>query len=409
MPGQALAGLHVVEFTDEIAAYGGRLLADLGAEVTKVEPPGGGRLRHTPPFYHGESDPDSSIAFWVYNTSKRSVVLDLDTAEGQAAAKKLVLSADIVLTDQPVGYLESRGLGYEALSAEKPALIYAQVTGFGSTGPHANWAYTDIVGQATGGVMTLAGEPADPPFRIYGNQADVSASLNASQGILFAVLHMEATGEGQFVDVSAQESMSMSQETAMQTWDMQKRNRTRTGGRGLLPIQLPGLGLYRASDGFVVVNVLAPGGADFHEFVDWMREEGKAEDLDKEPYRDIVGGLNMAYLTRLMADPASAATSLGHLNHVNDVVARFLATMPAKKAYETGQTRRLSLALVSTPKDLAENTQLRARDWFQRLNFEWLNAVLEFPGPPYNMSETPALIRRPPRLGEHTEQVLVTL
>lgn len=409
MPGQALAGLRVVELTDEVGAYAGRLLADLGADVTKIEPPGGGRLRHTPPFYHDEPDVDSSIAFWVYNTSKHSVVLDLETSEGQSAARKLALGADIVLTDYPLPYLAERGLGYESLAAEKPSLIYTAVSGFGATGPHASWAYSDIVGQATGGIMTLAGDPADPPFRIYGNQADSSASLNASQGTLLAVLHMEATGEGQFVDISAQESVSMSQETAMQTWDMQKKNRVRNGGKGLVPIQLPGLGLYKATDGYVVVNVLAPGGADFHEFIDWMRENGMAEDLDEEPYASICNGLNMAYLTRVMADPAAAASSFGHLSHINDVVVRFIAKMPARKAYEDGQTRRLSLALVSTPKDLAENTQLRARDWFQRLDFDALNATLEFPGPPYNLSESPAIIRRPPSLGEHTASILASL
>ena len=135
MPERALEGLRVVEFTDEIGSYAGRLLADLGAEVIKVEPPGGGRQRHTPPFFHGEVGPDTSLAFWVHNTSKKSVVLDLEDAAGGEAALRLASTADVILEDCPVGYLAARGLGYDALAARRPALVYTSVTGFGQTGP----------------------------------------------------------------------------------------------------------------------------------------------------------------------------------------------------------------------------------------------------------------------------------
>ncbi len=240
MTEQALAGVRVVEFTDELGSYCGRLLADLGAEVTKVEPPGGGRQRHSAPFLAGyEGNPDASLPFWVHNTSKQSVVLDLETGDGRAAARKLALAADIVIEDNPVGFLATRGLGYADLHAAKPSLVYTSITGFGQTGPHAGWAYSDIVGQAMGGIMTLAGEPADPPNMIYGHQADVSASIQAAQGTLIALLHAEATGQGQLVDVSAQEAISMSQETAMQTWDFQKKTVVRAGEKGGIPISIP--------------------------------------------------------------------------------------------------------------------------------------------------------------------------
>ena len=230
MAERSLEGLRVVEFTDELGSYCGRLLADLGADVIKVEPPGGGLQRHAGPFVNGfEGDADASLAFWVHNTSKKSVVLDLDLLNAQETARRLALGADVILEDYPVGYLAGRGLGYSDLHAAKPSLVYTSVTGFGQTGPHAAWAYSDIVGQAMGGIMTLAGEAADPPNMLYGRQADVSASIQAAQGTMIAVLHAEATGQGQHVDVSAQESVSMSQETAMQTWDFQKRNRVRTG------------------------------------------------------------------------------------------------------------------------------------------------------------------------------------
>ena len=405
----ALDGVRIVEFCDEIGSYCGRLLADLGAEVIKVEPPGGGIQRLTPPFYRDTVTSDTSIAFWVHNTSKKSVVVDLETTGGRAAAKALALSADIVLEDHPVGYLAARGLGYGDLSAAKPSLVYTSVTGFGQTGPHAGWAYTDLVGQAMGGIMTLAGEMADPPNSIYGNQANISASLHASQGTMLALLHAEATGEGQHVDVSAQEALSMSQETAMMTWDFQKRNRTRTGALGMLPVQLPGAGVYRATDGWVSLFIVAPGGADFPDLVNWMREAGMAGDLDEEPYASLCANLTMRTLTQVIGNPETVASVLPQLTHINEQVKKFIATMPARQAYEEGQARRLLAGIVSTPKDLAENTQLRARDWYESMAFDFLSTTIEFPGPPYRLSETPTHIGRPPRLGEHTEAWLAAL
>ncbi|GIW17560.1 CoA transferase [Tepidiforma sp.] len=409
MPDRALDGIRVVEFADETAAYCGRLLADLGAEVIKVEPPGGGRLRHARPFVKGhEGDPNASLAFWVHNTSKKSVVLDLETDEGRALARRLALTADIVLEDNPVGFLAERGLGYETLRAEKPTIVYTSVTGFGQDGPHAGWAYSDIVGQAMGGIMTLAGEPADPPNMIYGRQADISASIQAAQGTLMALLHAEATGEGQLVDVSAQEALSMAQETAMQTWDFQKRNRVRTGELGMLPIPLPATGVAKCTDGYVSLYILAPAGKDLPALVDWMREKGLQGPLDDEPYRTIVNQLNMAWLTQLMSNPAAAADVLPHIPVITKTILDFFATMSAREAYEEGQQRQLLIGIVSTPKDIAENTQLRARDWFVRIESP-LGGTVEFPGPPYRLSETPAVIARPPRLGEHTDAILAQL
>ncbi|MCK9518862.1 MAG: CoA transferase [Dehalococcoidia bacterium] len=410
MTDRALEGLRVVEFCDELGSYCGRLLADLGAEVIKVEPPGGGLQRRTPPFYKGaEPGPDTAIGFWVHNTSKKSVVLNLETDEGRAKAKQLALTADVVIEDNTPGWMADRGLGFEELRREKPSLVYTSITGFGQDGPHAKWAYSDIVGQATGGIMTLAGEMADPPNTVYGNQSDVSASVQAAQGTLIAVLHADATGEGQHVDVSAQESLSMSQETAMQTWDLQKRNRVRTGERGSLPLTLPALGVYPTKDGYVQLMILAPAGADFPVLVDWMREKGMVGDLDEEPYASLCATLNMAAVTQILGNPESAAGQVPLLMHIHQVVADFFATLTSVEAYEEGQRRTLLIGIVSTPKNLAENTQLRARNWFAQLDFDYLGQELEFPGPPYRLSETPAVIERPPRLGEHTDAILAEL
>jgi crotonobetainyl-CoA:carnitine CoA-transferase CaiB-like acyl-CoA transferase len=410
MPGQALEGVRVVEFCDEIGSYCGRLLAGLGADVIKVEPPGGGRQRHTPPFFQaGPRGPDASLTFWAHNTSKRSVVLNLQTQRGREDALRLALSADVFLEDCPVGYLEAHGLGYAALHGAKPSLVYTSMTGFGQTGPHARWAYADIVGQAMSGIVTLAGSPQAPPYQIYGNQANLSASIHGAQGTLLAVLHAEATGQGQQVDVSAQEATAMAQETAMQFWDLQKKNRFRTGFSGGVPVTLPAMGVYPTSDGWVMTFILSPAGADLPGLIDWMRERGFVEDLDQEPYASLIGRLNMAYITPVLADPHALDDELPEMHHIHDVVAKFLQSMTAREAYEGGQRRHLLVGIVSTPKDLAEDSQLRARNWFRPVTFDYLNRTFEFPGPPFKLSDTPMRITRPPRLGEHTAAVLAEL
>ena len=168
MPEGPLANVRVLEFTDEIGAYCGKLFADLGADVIKVEPPVGESQRHAPPFLDGEPGPDASIAFWAQNTSKRSLALNLHDEAHLARARELALGADIIIEDHLPGSMASVGLGYDDLRGERPDLVYVSVTGFGQTGPHANYAYSDIVGQAMGGVMTLAGHaggPAQPHLR----------------------------------------------------------------------------------------------------------------------------------------------------------------------------------------------------------------------------------------------------
>ncbi len=411
MLARALDGLRVVEFCDEIGSYCGKLLADLGAEVIKIEPPGGGTERHNPPFIKSvEESPDTSLAFWVHNTSKQSVVIDLESEHGSALARCLSLTADVLLEDYPVGHLEERGLGYDALRTERPSLVYSSATGFGQNGTHPSWSYSDLIGQAMGGVMTLAGFPEDPPHLIYGNQANVSASIHAAQGTLLAVLHAEVTGQGQCVDTSAQEAMSISQETAMQTWDMLKTNRVRSGGRGILPLQVPGSGIYEAADGYVFLMVHAPAGRGLTAFVEWMAEHGMSEGLDEEPLSGVVAQLNMRTLTAMLtsgkAEEIEGMTA--QFAEIDEAICEFVKTLPARIVYEEGQNRQLLIGLVSTPADLVTNPQLRARGFYQDFDVE-PGATIEFPGPPYRLSETPALVDRPPRLGEHTSDVLTGL
>lgn len=402
----ALDDVRVLDLAGEIGQYCTKLLADLGADVIKVEPPSGDRVRLLPPFFHDEADPDKSLYWLNLNTSKRSVTLDIEKPEGRALLEKLVATADVVVESFEPGYLEGLRLGYESLAKIRPDVILTSITGFGQTGPHARYKSPDIVGVAMGGIMWLAGDPQDPPNLPPWRQGFVSASIVGAGATLMALLHRDATGEGQHVDVSMQEALSIAQETAMQHWDMLEQLRNRTGERGMLPINVPGFGVYECKDGHVYGYVGAPGGAPWSVLLEWMIEEGKAEDLEDEPYYEFCNNLNLRFLTGLARDTATLAQTIVKLNHVDDVLKRFVATKGKWEMYEEGQRRRLMIGLVATPEDIANNPQLVHRRWLAEVEQPELGGTMRYPGPPYRLSETPwAVRRRPPHAGEHNGEV----
>jgi benzylsuccinate CoA-transferase BbsE subunit len=397
----ALDDIRVLDLTGEMGAYCTKLLADLGADVIKIEPDSGDPARAIGPFLHDEAGPDRSLPFLNLNTSKRGISLDLDSEEGRAAFRKLVPTADIVVESFAPGYLDGLGLGYDGLCALRPDIILTSISGFGQSGPHAGYLAPDIVGVAMAGIMWLAGDPDDPPNVPYNNQGYLSASIQAAAGTLMALYHRDVAGEGQHVDVSMQEALLIAQETAMQAYDLNKSVRGRTGRRGALPVNVPGLGPYEAADGWIWGYVGAPGGAPWPDLLQWMVDEGKAEDLTEEPYKSVIDQLNLRFLTSLLLNPEEGEKHRPTLIHIGEVVERFFAGKPKWEIYEQGQGRRLLIGIVSTPEDLVKNPQLNARDWFQRLG------EVTYPGPPYRLSETPWRLARPaPKLGEHNAELL---
>ncbi len=406
----ALGDIRVLDLTGEIGAYCTKLLADLGADVIKIEPPGGDPARNVGPFYHDQPGPERSLYFSNLNTNKRSIVLDLDDERGRAALEKLVATADIVVESFAPGHLDGFGLGYDGLNKLRPDIIVTSITGFGQSGPHARYLAPDIVGVAMAGIMWLAGDPSDPPNLPPCYQGYLSAGIQAAAGTLMALYHRDVTGEGQHVDVSMQEALLMAEETAMQSYDQQKAVRNRTGVRGALPIVVPGMGAYEAADGWIWSYVGAPGGTLWTELLAWMTSEGMAEDLAVDPYGSTIAGLNMRFLTQVVLNPDSAKEQKPVLAHIDEVLTRFFKSKPKWELYEQGQRRRLLIGIVSTPEDLANNPQLSARRWFQDVRHDDLNDTLRYPGPPYRLSETPwRIARRPPLLGQHTDEVLTEL
>ena len=255
------------------------------------------------------------------------------------------------------------------------------------------------------GIAVLAGDPEGPPQRIAGNQAYIVAGISAAQGAMFALLHAEATGEGQLVETSIQEALSICQETAHLGWDFQKWSRERIGEQH----RMPGIGTYQTLDGYIYSAVGIPGfGAPWPVLIGWMDEEGRAEDLTEPRFAESFATFNM----RTIFDPEKLAALGPTLHRAQEVLSAFYAGKTSMDVYEQGQARRLLIGMVASPADIADNHHLAARKWWVELeqprSLGTDPVQLKMPGPPYRLSATPVEIRRPaPRIGEHNQQVWV--
>ncbi|MDP6667764.1 MAG: CoA transferase, partial [Dehalococcoidia bacterium] len=197
---EALDGVRILDCSQILAGpFCSMLLADMGADVLKIEKPNGGddTRRFGPPFIGNES-----VAFMAMNRNKRSIVLNFKEQAGVEAMKRLVKDADIVIENYRTGALERLGLGYEELKKINPGIIYCSISGFGRTGPYANRGGFDLVAQGMSGLMSITGLPDSPPVKVGVPVADMNAGMFATYGILTAYINKLRTGEGQYLEVS---------------------------------------------------------------------------------------------------------------------------------------------------------------------------------------------------------------
>ena len=209
--GPPLAGLRILDLCQPEGQLCGRLLADLGAEVTKVEPPGGDQGRRLGPFARNVPEAEASLSFSYFNANKKGIVLDLTTPEGRGRLNALAKDIDVILETSPPGDMQNWGLGHSQLSRENPGLVTASITGFGLSGPHSGYKAPSILCSAMGGVMYLCGSEDQPPLAEPMNQPYHLASAFAAAGVLLALRHRESTGRGQMVEVSCQEVQAAQQ------------------------------------------------------------------------------------------------------------------------------------------------------------------------------------------------------
>lgn len=403
---RALGDVRVLDLTSPTGAYCTKLLADLGADVIRIEPPGGDPTRRLGPFFHDEPDPEKSLYFFHFNTNKRSITLSLDTDEGRSIFKQLITTADMLVETFPPGHLESLGLGYDVLKEVNPRLILVSISPFGQTGPYKDFESTDLVALAMVGLAYTLGFPEDPPATLGASQTHHMASANAAIGALMALHHRDVTGQGQWVDVPVHGTcLRMAEMVALMYW-LQGTNRKRSGFeyyRGLRD-------LFACKDGYIICSVLGGAGAD--TVLRWMETEGRAQDLTEPACAEVIAAIKGVAPGRGTShgDKKEGGAKLGDLRegmqHVEAVWQAFLMTHTKEELFVGAQTRGIVLMPVNTVKDIVEDIGLQARSYFVDVVHPELGQSLTYPGPPYRLSETPWQIsRRAPLIGEHNREI----
>lgn len=283
-----LAGLRILELADEKGHFCGKLLGDLGADVIKIEPPGGEPCRHVGPFLDDAPHPERSLSFWYYNTSKRGITLNLETADGRDVFRRLAANADVILETFRPGYLAALGLDHELLSARNPGLIICSLTPFGQTGPWRDFLSSDLLHMAAGGEMASCGYdetdvPNAPPIAPGGGNAWHMGCHFAYISIMAALVYRTVSAQGQYIDCSIHEACALTTESAIANYvyrgEVLQRHTGRHHSAG--PSNRT---QFRAKDGCYVTALISGGlnPRNVKNLADLMDSYGMAGDL-KDP------------------------------------------------------------------------------------------------------------------------------
>ncbi|HZD42373.1 MAG TPA: CoA transferase, partial [Terriglobales bacterium] len=200
-----LTGYRILDLAGPLGFHCTKLLADMGADVVKIEPPAGDEARRSPPFKGDLPHPEKSLYFLHFNTNKRGITLDIEKPEGRSIFLELARKADVVLETFRPRRMDELGMGYEALQGQNPGLVYAAITPFGQTGPWRDYRANDMAGLALGNLLYLAGEPGEPPLQPPGEIAYGMASTYGAFATAVALYHRLESGKGQYIDVSMHE------------------------------------------------------------------------------------------------------------------------------------------------------------------------------------------------------------
>lgn len=404
LPGP-LDGLRVVELASEYAAFCGRLLADYGAEVILVEPPGGAPQRGYEPFVDDVPDPERSLWFWHYHSNKLGVVLDLDDDGGRDRFRDLVASADIVLEAEAPGRLAALGIDHTDLRPGHTGLVWCAITPFGRDNPRAHEPATDLTVLANGGPVWSCGydDHTIPPVRGGGNQGYQTASIHAAIGILVAVLHRDVTGTGQLVDVSMHAAANVTTEFASYGWLVAQETVQRQTCRhaSARPTQTT---VATSADGRYQPTGVPPRSAkEFRILVDWIDDLGWRDEMPEVALLELGeerGGVSM---TDIADDPLVAEI----FGAGREALVTIASRLTAYEFFVQGQQRGIALPVIYSPEEVMEDPHFRARGFAVTLDHEGIGRPVTYAGAPWAMDASPWRLRRhAPRLGEHQPDVL---
>jgi crotonobetainyl-CoA:carnitine CoA-transferase CaiB-like acyl-CoA transferase len=376
----ALGHLRVIELGDIPASYATRWLGDLGADVIKVEPPGGDPNRLLPPFAGNIESLERSLAFIHANTSKRSIVLDLENSFEHEIFSRLLATADLLVEATPVGYLEKFELTDQRFQESFPRLVIVSLTPFGRTGPYRNYKGSDAIANATGGFLYGQGDDKKGQCTAPSHLAYQMAGAMAAALSLAGVRHSRESGAGQRIDMSLQEALTFTNSSSIARYIRENRLERRPGGKAYGGA---GTNIYRCKDGrYVHFTTNMPH--MWREFAqNWINDKSLAGPEWENPrYRD------------------------AHAEQVAKAFGEFMGQFGADEFADQAQARHLAAAPLNTVGQFVNCQQNRSRQWLQEIDHPVIGRYVA-PGFPMRLSLTPMRVRRPaPLLDQHREEIL---
>ncbi|NQZ98623.1 MAG: CoA transferase [Myxococcales bacterium] len=388
-----LSGYRLLELADEPGVLCGKVFADLGADVLKIEAPRGGPDRERAPFAGDRRGENTSLHFAAYNAGKRGLTLDLEREEGREIFLDLVARADFVIDSYAPGVLQTLGLEYASLARANPRIIHASVTPFGQEGPYREFASTEMVTSALAGLLYMVGEPGEAPVHTnFPMSVHAAAALDAATGLLVAHHERERSGLGQYIDVSAQEAAKWMTFDVALRWELEGAILRRAGAALEYAEGIRRRVHWRCSDGWVAFAVFpAPSSyKSARSLTEWMQEEGYETGAFGEASWEDLDYFDMSEKDILALE---------------DPVAKFFEDRSMQELYDGALDRAILLAPAMTAREIVESPQLEALDFWAEVADPDRGGDARYPRFLRSSEVSVGVRRRAPRLGEHNQEV----
>lgn len=383
-----LSGLRALDLTDETGFFCGKILADLGIDVIKIEKPGGDPARRIGPFYENDYDLEKSLYWFAFNSGKKGITLNLELEEGKRLFKKLAVKTDFIIESFPPGYMIKLGLSYEELVKSNSNLVFASITPYGQNGPYKGYKASDISLMAMSGLMSLIGDEDRAPVRLCLDQSYCLAGTHAAIGILYGLYDRNISGQGQRIDISIYECVVLANYREPMMWEWEKRIANRKGDR-LFRGKGTTRQVWECRDGYVTWNLIDNPGM-LKSLVSCMAEEGIGGTLTSVDWDN----LHIASLSTEEVMPIEEQISAFFLGHTK------------KELEKISKERGLTLSVINDLCGVMESDQLIQREFWCNQEYPELGTSIKVPGFLFLSKEVPSRGRsKAPQIGEHNEQI----
>jgi crotonobetainyl-CoA:carnitine CoA-transferase CaiB-like acyl-CoA transferase len=394
-----LSCYRILDLTTEKAFMCGRALSDFGAEVIKIEKPGGDPSRWEGLFYKDIVDPERNLTWFAFNANKKGITLDIESKQGKEIFKKLVGTADAILESYAPGYLDSLGLGYQDLSKINPGIVLTSITGFGQEGPYRDYKDPDIVVRALGGLIYTAGYDDRPPLTVSYEHTHSLGAMNGAAGTMIALMHRVHTGKGQHVDAITQQALDIVCSAEIEgPYALFGQIPTRHGRARATVTLKDGSTFYNpllweCKDGYIALNLLLnPTAAKNNlSMMEYIKKDGidigflEGWAWDKKSWED---------MSHEQAEKLMDTLGKFFMNHTKDELLK-LAT-----------ENRFQLGPCNNAEDVLKYPQLKARNFWKEVEHPELGTSLKYPGGAVVTTQGYVGVRRrAPLIGEHNKEI----